>query len=706
MVPEFRPNGCQGFTQSRSYFRSRRILHHSLASMIAKGRALAVPYDDLTAAEVATLHFSELVHAPKPYSKGVGRTCLHLSRQCNPAFLPVNQAVDKAACDAVNPALPLPTLADFAGIARAQRDAAPGGDIEAAFLDLTSAFQLVTLDSASARLTCTLLHVPRPGREDLRVVLIWLCAEWGQTRTSFAFNILGRAIPYVLNRALPLPVAAIYVDDMPFFAARGQVCAHLVRACEIAVTIFGPECLTFDDPSITSHFDPAHPFTFHLSDHHRVRGPKIAYRDRLHEAIGFTFDLARWRVFPRRLAIVKMFHLLWRALPHAALRPGAITRLPTRLVTTLASVLNFYSVALPSGNACVRALFACLRGPGARLTLLSEAAKRDLAWWRVVIRDVLVQPHRLARDLDTMGPRPLVHFTLITDASTGVGGGGWLAPPQMSRSDIEGVTTIAALLASHRLYRDRSPGPGTSTLGALAEAGDHLVPVRRGADAALRSVLSPAWDDLSSADVAALDRALELPPTAIGPFDPPAGGTHDHDDLCARLSPLAVVLRWTAEEQSGFELAAIGINVLEFFTAAYLIILWGPSLRGTTLGVLVDNTAALSWLASGRYSGTSSAGQDLVRILYLFCLDAHITLVPSHIAGVRNTLADNLSRSVFLQELPHHPPSPPSPVGTADAQWWATMSRAQISRRLLTRACAMQSAMPPQNLLSVVSSLR
>ena len=674
--------------------------------MIAKGRALAIPFDDLTVEEIATLHFSELVHAPKAYSKGVGRTCLHLSRQRNPSFMPINQAVDKAACDLVNPPLPLPTIADFAGIARAHRDAAPGGDIEAAILDLTSAFQLVTLDSFSARLTCTLLHVPRPGQPDLRVALIWLCAEWGQTRTSHAFNILGKAVPYVLNKGLPIPVADIYVDDMPFFAPRGSVLTHLIRACEIAITIFGPECLTFDDPSITSHFDPSQSFRFRPDDYARVRGPKIAYRDGLHEAIGFNFDLVHWRVFPRRLAIVKMFHLLWRAIPHAALLPGIETHIPTRLANTVASVLNFYSVALPSGNACVRSLFACLRD-GTRLTRLSESAKRDLAWWRIVIRDVMLQPTRLARDLDTMGPRPLVLRTLVSDASSGVGGGGWLSPPGMPRAAIDGVISLAHLVGSYRAVLATSAEDDTRPPSADSAGRPYLASIHRDAVTVLRTVFSSACGPLpTSGEAAILDRALEMRPARPEPSGSVSLDPVDHNQLCRRLAPIAVVIRWTDEERAGFSRAAVGINVLEFFTAAYLIILCGPSLRGQSLGVCLDNTSALSWIASGRYSGISDAGQDLVRILYLYCLEAHITLVPSHIAGTLNVLSDNLSRSVLFQELPHNRDTVPPPATSTAPRWWETMSRAQVCRQLLTQACSAQSTMPSRTILEIVRYLR
>jgi hypothetical protein len=326
--------------------------------MLAKGRAIAFPLDALSADDLASIHISELVHAPKAGSRGIGRTCLHLSRQKNPNYTAINAACDRAACDADNPPQPLPTLADFADIARAQRDAADGRSLESAYVDLTAAFQLIALDNASARLTATLLDIPRPGQSDLPVVMMWVVAEWGHTRTAHAFSILGNAIPFALQRDLVTPVTAIYVDDLPIVAPLGEAGDHLIRACEIAVTLLGPEALTLDDSSILSHFDRSEPFHFRTEDRDRVTGPKVAVRGPIHDAIGFMFDLERWRTYPRRKAVVKIYYLLWRAIPNSALQPDTAVSLPTRLLQTVASVLNFYSVSLPSGNACVRSLFS------------------------------------------------------------------------------------------------------------------------------------------------------------------------------------------------------------------------------------------------------------------------------------------------------------------------------------------------------------
>ena len=676
MLPGFRPNGGDGFQQSRSYYRARPLLHHSLTSMLCKGRALAFPLNSLQPEELASLHFSELVHAPKAGSRGMGRTCLHLSRQRNSAYTAINASVDRAASAAARPPQPLPTLRDFADIVRSQRASAADVPLESAYVDLTTAFQLMPLDSASARLTATLIHIPRPGEPDLPVVIVWLVAEWGHTSTAHAFSILGAAIPYVLQRDLDLPVTAIYVDDLPIVAPRGQAREHLLRACEIAVTILGPDSLTLDEPAVLSHFDRNVPFTFRPADRHRVGGPKVGMRGTQHDAIGFLFDLDRWRAYPRRKAIVKMYHLLWRAISTAALVLDTPTVLSTRLLQTVASVLNFYSVVLPSGNACVRSLFACLRSE-ARTSPLSNAAKRDLAWWRVLIRDVAHEPYRLARDIDSLGTRPQVHRTIVSDASTGTGGGGWLSPPGLSRSLLPTVDSLSAL---RRLY-------------VVTDGGDHddRSHSQPGCVTAPRTAPADAWAAISLSEMTFLDTAL----SSRAPMSAHSGyGTQVTPvppDVLQRLLPYAAVLRWTSEEQENFGRVGLGINVLEYFSSAYLILLWGPALRGRSVGISGDNTAALAWLASGRYSGTCDAGHDLIHIFYMYCIACNITLVPEHIAGVTNVLADNLSRCVSMQEHEQPPagslaaylPSPSAP--TAEQTWWLALSRTQICRRLLTR---------------------
>jgi hypothetical protein len=80
--------------------------------------------------------------------------------------------------------------------------------------------------------------------------------------------------------------------------------------------------------------------------------------------------------------------------------------------------------------------------------------------------------------------------------------------------------------------------------------------------------------------------------------------------------------------------------------------------------------------------------------------------VPSHIAGTLNILSDNLSRSLFFQELPHTPDTVPPPATSTEPRWWETMSRAQVCRQLLTQACSAQSAMPSRTILEIVRYLR
>ena len=223
---------------------------------------------------------------------------------------------------------------------------------------------------------------------------------------------------------------------------------------------------------------------------------------------------------------------------------------------------------------------------------------------------------------------------------------------------------------------------------------------------------------ISTSEIDHLDGLLPMFQPASEPESPGVAGAEGTRIALERLRPIAASVRWTAWERSAFARAAIGINVLEYFASAYLVLLWGPSLRGKVVAIRTDSTAAMAWLAKGRYTGVSDAGQDLVRILSLYCVQERITILPSKIKGASNTLADNLSRCIYLQDLDAVDPSPPDVVAEApplgvdedadvdEPTWCRSLSRPQICRRLLTRLLLPRSPLRPQQVLQLVSRLR
>ena len=104
-------------------------------------------------------------------------------------------------------------------------------------------------------------------------------------------------------------------------------------------------------------------------------------------------------------------------------------------------------------------------------------------------------------------------------------------------------------------------------------------------------------------------------------------------------------IRWTRREAEVFEFWGISINVLEYFTVAYYVMLWAPELKGHVVHVECDNSAAVSWLVKKRGSGVLAA-DAITRIFSLFCIVEHISLFTTHIAGIDNVTADFRSRDL------------------------------------------------------------
>jgi hypothetical protein len=101
-----------------------------------------------------------------------------------------------------------------------------------------------------------------------------------------------------------------------------------------------------------------------------------------------------------------------------------------------------------------------------------------------------------------------------------------------------------------------------------------------------------------------------------------------------------------AECESG----AVGINILEFFTAAILLITWSDLFKNKKVMIRVDNTAAMKWVRSQRFPAGSSWLDEFMNIFSIHCALNNIFIVSEHVPGFLNVHADFLSRDVDLQE--------------------------------------------------------
>ena len=136
--------------------------------------------------------------------------------------------------------------------------------------------------------------------------------------------------------------------------------------------------------------------------------------------------------------------------------------------------------------------------------------------------------------------------------------------------------------------------------------------------------------------------------------------------------PIAVAgqsaIRWTRREVAAFERMGVSINVLEYFSAIFFIMVWSDMLRGKVVSIECDNTAAVSWLLKGRARG-GGAADVLAKLTVLFCYEAKIYLLCKHLAGVLNVVADFNSRDLLLMSQ------------NDDERYWESPENIQLSSR-------------------------
>ena len=158
---------------------------------------------------------------------------------------------------------------------------------------------------------------------------------------------------------------------------------------------------------------------------------------------------------------------------------------------------------------------------------------------------------------------------------------------------------------------------------------------------------------------------------------------------------------------------ALTINVLEFATVVFLIMLFAPRLRNSVLSLGSDNTATLCWLVRNRSS--SGAADCLLKFLALICTIYHIRLVVHHVKGVDNHLSDWISRALGLSHADPHADLAPADLssptnllrsiqqGLASAH---PPDRRVVCRLLLLSALTTPLAFTTEDLLRLIMLLR
>ena len=588
MKPDFVPNGGVHYRQSISYRDHRQLSNWHMFQLLEQGRALIIPEELISQEDMARTHFSSNVTALS--SKPEGRCCLHGSsviKHGRKKSWSLNDGTDLKRSDELYPPSELPTVRDICDLAQRMRERyeAQGEELAGATIDVSSAYRQITLSDEAAWHRAVKLYLGDQDGNTKPYVCYSLVACFGDTRAGHAYNVAGGYFDYMHNKDLKGkgegPRSKTYIDDGIMISSRNVLTQDREQYRPPIRRVLRPDAL-------------------------EERKDKDHGQDLI--AIGWHFNLRYdvWRVAPKPKGLDKIYASLFMKLPLNADEPGVEVRMTRAVMIQIASLLTWYGTVLRVGIPFVHSIWkSCGWGAMDHQVILSDECRRDIGWWRLISHASMKDPHFLSAKIDHLVTHRSPEMLVATDASSKIGGGGWLSGEineQTTRYEAEGF------------------------------------------------------------------------------------------------------LRWSQEELDAFgaqsQRMVVDINVLEFFCAAYFVILWGDRLKGKIVAVKCDNTAAVSWLLKSRGSNRSPIGESLVKVFVLYCLASDITIMPSHIKGVNNTHADMLSRVQSLQESWDR-----SLRDTRVDDWWIGLSRKEICRSLLMASIKGQLIQSSQNLLRLVRAL-
>ena len=383
-----------------SYWKIAHIHNHMMHKLHAKGRSVVVFFDRLTDEEKSWISTYGLIWAPKPKKKGEiyawGRICVNLSEDGPGFHLSLNAGLDLDAYAKYYPKFPLGKITEFADLLNGRKDSEPKGTVlVGGRADVDAAFQQFTYSVEAALNRSTMIDVG--GRS---VVIFHVVGIFGDAYAGFCYDIYGEAVTWLHSRGYTIFLTVRYSDDYALGNSIAEAPAVLDDLVVAMVTVMGDRAVDLSGDKIL------------------IEGTKGTF-------IGFEYDLESGTMAPKRRACVKMYYYLFECLPDDACDESVETKVHTSLLHTIASTITYYAVVIPAGATFVYSLFKCLNTKHT-WSFLSVAAKRDIAWWREIIRSTVVDPRVMGRKISSMGDyfRPSLRF--VSDASTTVGGGGWI----------------------------------------------------------------------------------------------------------------------------------------------------------------------------------------------------------------------------------------------------------------------------------------
>ena len=195
MIPEFKPNGGNGYKQSKSYFDHRAVCNFHMFKLLEQGRAIIVPKDILPTEILKQTHCSklELVQA----SKIEGRCCLNAGSKCR-KYLSLNDGTDREECLKYYPKEQLPTIVDICELAEMKRSQIEllGELVVGATIDVADAYRQYTLSPEAAMQRAVIIYL---GDLQIPHVVYPLVGWFGDAIAGDVYNVVGRFISWHHN---------------------------------------------------------------------------------------------------------------------------------------------------------------------------------------------------------------------------------------------------------------------------------------------------------------------------------------------------------------------------------------------------------------------------------------------------------------------------------------------------------------------------
>jgi hypothetical protein len=648
MVEGFQPNGFAGIKNGSKYEAHRRIFEKNAADLHKANKAILIRKSVMKEGDLKQLNGSILLPVEKDNGRSCPRIVTHMSHgtKGHPSY---NDSVDMVRHLQVYKRRRLPMARDFADLLCDMWEHFPDAKfLHAAVIDAASAFETYPLSFDKCKLVWSLMDIMKDG-EVVQVYKGAVAGMFGDRGAGDTWDILGDLCDALHNTASNLFKSKTYVDDLGAFAP----------PVPSDVDPLTPRWHYHDTADVIPSALPGcelHPGTRYAimdavvearDNLARLAGPNSTKLKKVKIYSGYT-ELLGWYM-DLRYSHFYMSPLRSKLdkLAHYLfnLVPAGVSKATYKIMQSLTGLLCWFSQALPLGKSFVYSLFQCERC-GQNLVTLSKTAQRDLDFWRAMIRVALEEPVLVGCPIALLRTTCVPSTYIVTDACTGVGAGGWISNTPSWSPDSDKWWFILRWTPQE--------------LAAIQSR--------------LTNIPPPADDD----DRAMVEKAVR-----------------------SYMVPDTV--------QYEVPLPKLTINVLEFATPVFLIMVCAPFLKGQVVSIGVDNTAALCWLV--HHKSSSGVADNLLKLLALTCALYNIRIVAHHVKGIVNYLSDWKSRVQGVERCDPHEhllnaQTASFPLALQAITRTATTDRRLAVRQLLSLVLLNDEPMDTVTLITTMFSLR